>query len=412
MPTPVRSGALLLILFCLITSCSQETGPGLYSFLVYEENGLTIAETTGGPKYDGEIFTYTEVLRLQQDESKPESLLNRPYGMTMGEDGSVFILDGVEQCILVFSADGSFRQRMGRRGAGPGEFEGAHYLSMYGDTLSVFDGRLRRTTLFSDDGNLLTTLTSPLLPPFLRALEYGPVGELISISRKAVTDPVTQENTSAEVVHVFSAGGDTLAILESDPDPVPETSYLARFDYHAIVPVHFHGRAQADYFPYRGIMMTNGHDPWINWYDLRGNLKRSIRIDLPQDPVTAEERQQILLNAEIDIQNAPDERARAIARKKREMLVIPDTKECWDGVFADEWGYLWATIPRDYQLRLLMSPSHRVFNPQGEYIGDTTWPEGAWSVSRGHLLMILDYETNPTPAILQIESAVPGLIYP
>lgn len=51
--------------------------------------------------------------------------------------------------VMVFSAEGAFLRRMGRRGQGPGEFEGIQSVRVLpGDSVFAFDGRLQRATVF------------------------------------------------------------------------------------------------------------------------------------------------------------------------------------------------------------------------------------------------------------------------
>ncbi len=329
----------------------------------------------------------------------------------MGQDGSVFILDGGDQRILVFSPDGSFRQSIGRRGSGPGEFRNSHYLTMYGDTLSVYDGSLRRAALFRTDGTFVNSFSSPLLPRLLRTIEVGPAGELICIHRRQVNAPPETQLIEAQGVLILSASGDSIATIETPRVQVGSFTQVSGGQGSAFTAAHFIGYPQAEYVPGRGIYITAG-GPWIRWYDLRGNLTLVVMIDQPRDPVTQDERDQLIRSLDAAVENAPDASAAASARRTRELLDIPDTKDYWDTMDVDEYGYIWARIPSDYSGRVRLRPDHRVFSPTGEYLGDTTWPDDAWIVSRGHLLLIRDYTTNPIPVVYRIRPAVRGLRYP
>jgi len=75
--------------------------------------------------------------------------------------GRVFVLDGREQLVRVFEADGRFVQTLGRPGSGPGEFRGARFVQVVGDTLWVMDAQNARITGYS-------TRRLALLPPTRR----------------------------------------------------------------------------------------------------------------------------------------------------------------------------------------------------------------------------------------------------
>ena len=78
----------LILTYLLLIACTEHQIEVPHSFRIYDENGIEIAETTGGPKYAGEIFEYLEVLRLNQDDSQEASLLARPYMYMMDEYGA------------------------------------------------------------------------------------------------------------------------------------------------------------------------------------------------------------------------------------------------------------------------------------------------------------------------------------
>src|SRR5690606_35560724 len=80
-------------------------------------------------------------------------------------DGRILVSDR-SGAIREFSADGDYVRRLGRRGAGPGEFEWPSSIHIYGDTIALFDGQLDRFTELSMRGELLGTF--PLSPRVVR----------------------------------------------------------------------------------------------------------------------------------------------------------------------------------------------------------------------------------------------------
>jgi hypothetical protein len=77
-------------------------------------------------------------------------------------DGSVIIADAGNKELGVFSPSGAFVHKIGRNGRGPGEFELLRSVGLLGDTLWIIDGGARRTSLFSRDGKLLSTIRTDI----------------------------------------------------------------------------------------------------------------------------------------------------------------------------------------------------------------------------------------------------------
>lgn len=75
-------------------------------------------------------------------------------------DGSVVIADLVNHSIDAFDRSGRHLRRIGREGKGPGEYSSVSNVGMLGDSLWVVDASQRRTTFFSLQGEVLSTIPS------------------------------------------------------------------------------------------------------------------------------------------------------------------------------------------------------------------------------------------------------------
>lgn len=83
----------LLLITALIVACSKSTEAPSHTFQTYLEDGIPNAVTTGGPKYEGELFTYDYVLSLRGIESNYDSYLKAPSSFTVDEDGRFYVAD-------------------------------------------------------------------------------------------------------------------------------------------------------------------------------------------------------------------------------------------------------------------------------------------------------------------------------
>jgi hypothetical protein len=98
----------------------------------------------------------------------PDLGFTRPIGVDVDADGNVYVAEASTMEIRVYSPDGGILRRFGRRGDGPGEFQGIRF-GVKGDTVWVFDMMAQRITLFDRQGKLLSarriTPVTMTLPP-------------------------------------------------------------------------------------------------------------------------------------------------------------------------------------------------------------------------------------------------------
>jgi hypothetical protein len=79
-------------------------------------------------------------------------------------DGSIAVAETRAREIRIFDRTGRFVRSMGGSGEGPGEFQFLEWFHIVaGDTIVAWDGQLRRLTLFTSAGNVVTT-SAPLVP--------------------------------------------------------------------------------------------------------------------------------------------------------------------------------------------------------------------------------------------------------
>ena len=419
MPAPRNSAFSIRILLPVISivlfqACSTAGDrSGEHYFEIVSENGAQMAVTSSVPKYDGQLFEFEEILRLQQDEDRPESLLNRARLFILGDDGNYYVPDFGDNRIAVFNGKGVYSHSIGRQGAGPGEFESVFTCEVKNGQLTAFDMRSRRLSIFSTNGEFIHQINAPQVGIGVNSLT--PLSEdrtLISYTDYDPTDPEYMPQWTN--ILVFSASNDTLCQLSSDPWSFGKRIFVDRFGGTA---QHFFGpRTGIYYYPGCGILKYNTKDPIIEWYNLYGSLQRTIRMDMSPEKVTDEEKKGIQRYLQRRIDEASNEGQRAVYEESKKQAVIPSEKSCWGGVSSDEHGYHWITYYTDYaHPDPLEAPlRYRLLSPEGEYLGDVEYPERGASRSRGHLLVYReDDETGEIAYIVyRMIPAVEGFKYP
>lgn len=221
----------------LLPACSSRTDETRHSFRIFVENGVTIAETTGGPKYQGELFEYEPILTLKGNPEIEESILFRSGQFTVDRDGYFFILDSGDKRIAVFDKEGSYVRSFGREGDGPGEFRSMRLQYLHEGIISIYDSRGRRTTRFQTNGELKDVVSPPpIISSNISELFCIPEGLIIVSHTRAEEGTLTL--SGMEIIHI-STGGDSVANYKTSLIPRqyrysfgPAPRFLVQTDSH------------------------------------------------------------------------------------------------------------------------------------------------------------------------------------
>ncbi len=109
-----------LSVFIMLVSCAKKKAE--WEGTIEEENGVKIIKNPSEPLY-GEID-----LQLEKDisvghEGDEQYMFYRARHIEVDTEGNIFVVDGGNQRIQKFGQDGKYKQTIGRKGQGPGEFQ-------------------------------------------------------------------------------------------------------------------------------------------------------------------------------------------------------------------------------------------------------------------------------------------------
>jgi len=202
----------------MLIACSADLDSGTlteHTFRIFEEDGIIISESSGGPKYEGDIFTFEELFELHQDESRPESLLHANSGYRMDEDSLIFVFDSADGRIVVFDQNGEYLQDFGRKGAGPGEFNSVWCQWMKDGVIAIYDPAQFRATTITTEGRVRDTFTRPGYSSIyhytpirrsLRSIYPLPDGRMFQIFEEQKQYNTTEQAMRTSAVLVSSSG--------------------------------------------------------------------------------------------------------------------------------------------------------------------------------------------------------------
>lgn len=398
----------------LIQGC---TGPQVkqHAFDEYLDAGVAVAANSGGPRFNGDLFRYEELVTLQQDPEQPESFLyqSRSFlrtvkGFFMCEEGRFYVNDSGGARIAVFDAAGRFERSIGRRGQGPGEFMINELFELTDGVLKVYDHNLHRTTHYRTDGalvemvhergfrnadpNVLVTLTGPS--------HYDEEGHLwTSAGFVAMT---------AEMDTFGTAATREIKIKYEFPTPGRGKGGKSRPD------VPFIARPFTKYLPDGSVLLTDGVEPVLWWHWLDGSIRKRIDLGISPRSVTRQDIDRFYHDLDEQFA-AADENQRIYLGWLRNAVIFPEYRTLWNHIYVDDAGYIWLEgFEMDFERWDRGGGfTYYVLNPEGEYLGTTRAP-AVGLVTRGHFMgELYDRETDREDyAVWSLAPRPEGFIYP
>ncbi len=386
---------------------------GEHSFTVFSEGGVTVSETTGGPRYQGELFDFRPVVTVNQDPDNPESLLYRIGDTILDAELNIYIADNRTCRIAIYDAEGEYSHSIGRQGNGPGEFQSISIVQFDDEILILWDNSSSRMSRFRRDGTFLDS-SSP--PDNARATSMLVLPDDRVLTWKTTFSSRDGFAWNSVVVSVLTTRGDTLATIGSEEvitgaaqdhsSPVGGTETI-------VTRLPFTPYPKALYDHDRGILFVTGNTSEIPWYDLDGVLTGMYRLPLEVSRVT----NRIKQGWQEELRESMREYIERTGREPPPLRdqVFPEYAALWNGGFIDDAGYIWlfaVHLPGVEE-----KPDGRschVLDPEGRYLGRTTLPGLVPIVRYGHMVStIRDPESGENITTLYRMRPIPGdLDYP
>jgi hypothetical protein len=197
----------------------------------------------------------------------------------------------------VYDADGRERARHGRRGQGPGEFGAtSQFIAWHGDSIGVTDPALRRISLFTEAGLArdfsIAAVTRSAAYPVI-----APEGDRLAFSAGSFIGQAITLRFRAKYPLATWKPGETFDQMIVVRDSVPAAEhYLITHEgdppgYH---PPNFRRSTNYGVIGNRYVLLDNAR-PEIDVFDTGGRSERIIRFDVRDPPVSAVDRDSVML---------------------------------------------------------------------------------------------------------------------
>jgi hypothetical protein len=153
----IVTGAALL--FVATWACGTNERDELTATSIVEDSaGITLVQNLG-PVWTDTVIVRTDPSVQIGSSAGSEYELFRVSGAVRLSDGRIVVANGGTSELRWYSPQGVHLMSSGRSGAGPGEFQFiARLIRLPGDSVLVVDGRLRRYSIVSPDGEFVRTV--------------------------------------------------------------------------------------------------------------------------------------------------------------------------------------------------------------------------------------------------------------
>ncbi len=416
---PYRLPAIpAVVLLLVLPACqSRPDGEPGHTFRVTRQEGVPVAETRGGPKYAGDILTFTPLDTLKEDPEREESLFYSPRAFVQSPEGEYFLYDSGHCRIMVFGSGGDYRRSFSREGQGPGELSSMAELHGFIDgRLVLFDRDTQRTIAFDPDGTMTDLCRS--MAGWRAELMLPLDGDLVGYVRQTADTGPEYRQRWREVLIGRRGTRDTISCLMTERVTEAKVTYLDD-NRRRITELRFSPSAIALPVPGRGILITSGRRPELTWHDTSGDLTLHIVLDLPLLPVTAEVKAAYWRDLEAGLRLAYERHGiETPVDIDRSLYFFVDEIGFWNEALVDDFGYIWLQDVYSFTTEAITGQCRfHILSPEGEYLGTARVPTGLYRSMRlsGGKLCLITYDQatgDSAPVAFAIASAIEGWTYP
>ena len=215
---------LLFIAACGSAGADADVdGSGLAT--VIDSTADTVVARTEGAVPEGALRRLVEEMRIAP-AADDTSLFTEVFEFDVAPSGKILVFDRPTNTAMLFNAEGTLERRIGRQGAGPGEFNQNNGMVALGDTgWAVWDSRNGRISYFTAAGEFRTSSLTPSSFSTSNALVTDRKGGLYL--RRPVTAPREGEILGRMgLVRITAAGALADSLVPPDIE-IPRETYVA-----------------------------------------------------------------------------------------------------------------------------------------------------------------------------------------
>ena len=367
-----HSSLFLLALTLAVPGCQPEAERS--GTVVRDSAGVLIVENSeyAWPDGHGWRLASQPALDIGANDTDPNHQLFQVVGAVRLSDDRIVIANSGTGELRFYDISGMFISKAGRKGGGPGEFQGLKWLGRTGgDSLLAFDWRNRRLSIFDPVGNFVRSVTlddlAPAPPSHTYVGLFGDGSLMIGAQRLFASSTIQSGVHDDTIFHLrFDSRGVTHDTIGRHPGA--ESYILVHDGGLELVPLPF-GRTPRTAVHQSAYYFGRGDSYVIGLYSAAGRLTRSIRNRQPNVEVTADDRKRYI---ERSIEGIDDDDERRVIESLMSDIPFPAAMPAYAELRLDSDGYLWV---ENYRKAEDERPHWTVFDPNGRMLGRVELPD-------------------------------------
>jgi hypothetical protein len=376
-PAPIRSLILPAFLSLALLACTDRDGGGWGGEVTTLPGGARIVANPAHGTWDDDArWRVVADLSIGGGQDDGPETFGLVWAFDVDDDGTIYVFDTLARELRVFGPDGRFLERFGRRGGGPGEFEGVAGLRVEpAGAVWIVDAQNTRYTRYAD-------------------------GVATGFRRSSGTfrPPWTGGFTPDGTFHDLVATGDGEAFVRIDPDgavrdtvPIPQVPLAVPRRGSTSLPLPFAPRHVRTFDDDGSVWTATSHDYVLTRTSLEGDTVLVISLPRHAPALTTAQRDSVARYADILRQ----ELGVTVERDQ-----FPDAGPLLDWIAPDDDGFVWVGLVDDDVVS-----SADVFDADGRYLGAVSLPfpltQGIAPIIRAGMLLGVSADRLGAPVIVR-----------
>jgi hypothetical protein len=152
--------AIVFSLLILFNACGEQKAHGQKA--IEDENGVTIVKNPSEPLNPELKIVFEEELTIGVEEGDENYMFGNQIFLNTDDDGNIYVTDQNRGNVKKYDSIGNFLQSIGRKGQGPGEFQGMSVARFTSEgNIYLNDIKTQRLSFFNKEGNYLKGVKFP-----------------------------------------------------------------------------------------------------------------------------------------------------------------------------------------------------------------------------------------------------------
>lgn len=370
----LERGGHVAALACIgVTAISSACEPA-HSVAARRDSAGVAIVTSAEPAWD-----HSESWRLDSmpdldigDDTDPHSLFSSIASVLTLSRGRIVVADAEAGELRIFDSTGAWKQTLGRRGEGPGEFADIRLVAAdQWDTLRVVDENLGRITIFHPDTGLVRTVLQPPGLPWAEApIAWLDSGRWLYEGERGPSTPSPPgiwRDTSLVIITsaAMDAVIDTVGTFAGTERLILEADFQGRtLSMMAPLPFGLDGSIVSDG---ERIAVATGEEWRVDVLDQTGIEVMSIRRPVPRERAGAEAADSVIQR----YLQVTGEQLRPVLEAGLRDYPARELRPAYGKAYFATDGKLWVTA---YQYRSELPRAASIFDRDGVWQGDVTIP--------------------------------------